>query len=228
MSSLTLYRIEADLQELATLRDEAEDEGNCEALKVIDAQIRAYLTSEVSKVDSYAGLIHRMEADAQASENEEQRFAIRAKRLRANVERLKANALAVMQQFGVRELSTPINTLRPHTNGSLQALDVPVVNALPIKYRIITVTMPEAAWRKLVAGVTAPLPLSKNPALSADNDAIRKALSKHVACPQCAGSGEPFGPEEDGKCPVCEGKGTVPATIPGARLLPRGEHLRLS
>lgn len=228
MSSLTLYRIEADLQELVTLRDEAEDEGNCKALTVIDAQIRAYLTSEVSKVDSYAGLIHRMEADAQASENEEQRFAIRAKRLRANVERLRANALGVMQQFDVKELSTPINSMKRVTSGGLQALDV-LISQVPQHLRIAVIRMSENLWRSVARDLSEVQCRDVlNTTLTADNDAIREALKQRVPCRHCNGEGLVNPGHPDDVCRVCEGKGTVPATVPGARLLPRGEHLRLS
>ena len=186
MTAISLYNIESALEQLDESRRAAEAEGDTEALSVIDAEIAAYLTREVAKIDSYAGLIRRRGDEAETCEREAKRLADRAKALRADEQRLKDNALAVMQRFGVRELKSPTNTLRVQGNGGIEPLDIP-------------------DWPKDSSGRFKPLaaedlPISLVRTLTLylpDTDDIRERLKR----------GEP---------------------LRGVRLLPRGEHLRIS
>src|ERR1019366_8329780 len=123
--SMTLYNIEETLLDLSRDRMIAELEGDSEAIVQFDKALGAYLTQEATKVNSYAGLIHSREADADAAEHGAARATALAKSARADVGWLKGNALAVMQRFGVRVLETPTNKLRIQGNGGKQELDIP-------------------------------------------------------------------------------------------------------
>src|SRR5580658_8010655 len=140
--SLSLYQIEDSLQQLVDLREQAEAEGDSEALKVIDQQLREYLIAEASKVTSYVGLIRSRLALIRDCIDERDRIQNIERCAQADVDRLKANALAVMQQFGVRELkATPGGGLRIQGNGGVQPLEVDVA-LVPIEMSRVTVTMP--------------------------------------------------------------------------------------
>ncbi len=47
----------------------------------------------------------------------------------------------------------------------------------------------------------------------------------YVPCDVCRGRGRDADNDSMAPCGKCNGAGTVPATIPGAKLLPRAEHL---
>ena len=225
---MNLYQIESDLQQLAELRDAAEAEGDSEALKVIDDQIAAYLTREPAKVDSYVGLIRKKMDYAAACELEADRLNQRAKALLMDVDRMKANALAVMQQFDVKAISSPTNTIRRQKNGGVQPLEVQP-ESVPDQYRLFRITFTYSMWISLLALIGDNLrdQMYEKVQSSPDTEAIRKALEQCVVCPECKGGGRAGGTLIEA-CPRCHGAGIIPATVPGARLLERGEHVRLA
>ena len=189
--SISLYQIEDALQQLVDLREQAEAEGDSEALKVIDEHLREYLTKEAAKVTSYVALIRSRQATMAAAALEIDRANGILNQARSDVERLKANALAVMQQFGVKELkATPGGGLRIQGNGGRQALDVPEwPRDNSGDFRLLN---DEQLQGLGLAGV---LPVKKWYTL--DTERIREALAR----------GE---------------------SVPGAKLLERGEHLRVT
>ncbi len=204
MSAMTLYAIEQTLEDLCRARDAAADDGDVAAVKSIDEALAEYLTQEIGKVDSYAGVIRRLEDDAARCDQEADRLARRAKRFRSDVDRLKRNALAAMQRFGLTELKTPTTTIRRCANGGVQPLQLNVAEPLPVGLRKVTVVMPGDAFEWLCSimdRVNEPHPLIGRSLCAArydpDSDRIREALK--------AGQ-----------------------EIAGAKLLPRGEHVRIS
>lgn len=228
----SLYLIEDSLQQLADLREQAESEGDSEALKVIDDQLAAYLTREAGKVDSYVGLIRRKMDDAAACEFEADRLNQRAKALLADVDRLKANVLAVMQQFDVKAISSPTNTIRRQKNGGLQPLQLSEdENIIPCEYRKVVMRVPVQLVQTIMDAIRGPVgsladqvEVVLKPQII-DTEAIRKALAMEVPCIECKGTGEM---DRVNACPRCRGRGIIPATVPGARLRERGEHVRLA
>ena len=227
MSGISLYQIEDALQQLVGLREQAESEGDLEALKVIDQQLRDYLTKEAAKVTNYVRLIKQQEDLDAACAREMGRIRDIRERAIALRRKLEANALAVMQQFGVRELkATPGGGLRIQGNGGVQPLEVDVA-LVPIEMSRVTVTMPAVSWeaiedevRRDAAGTV------KSSFYEPDTERIREALAQRVPCPECKGMPYAFS-TPDGKCPQCASVGTIPNTVPGAKLLERGEHLRV-
>jgi Gp157 protein len=186
--SLSLYTIESDLLELAQLRETAELEGDSEALKVIDQQIREYIElREPRKVANYVNLLRTWDAEAEACEKEAERFATMAKQRRANIERLKAQALAVMQQFDIKELrAAPVGGLRRQGNGGLEPLDIA---GWPRDSSGRFEMIPEADWRRMLPPEFLKLYFAPN------TEKLREALKTSV--------------------------------VNGAKLLPRGEHVRV-
>jgi hypothetical protein len=210
--SISLYQIEAALQSLVDLREQAEAEGDSEALKVIDQQLREYLTKEAAKVTSYVALIRKREQDLYACLKEEQRIHYLRVAAQADIDRLKANALAAMQQFGVKELkATPGGGLRIQGNGGKEPLEIAEWPKDPGgRY--------EARSADVGAIFEVPVKLFAVP----DTERIREALAQRVPCPLCQAKNW-----IEAQCPRCAGAGTIPNTVPGAKLLERGEHLRV-
>jgi thiamine biosynthesis protein ThiC len=72
-------------------------------------------------------------------------------------------------------------------------------------------------------------------AIEANGELIREVLAQRVQCPECLGKGERHVVLEGAisemhsteRCDRCGCEGTVPATVPGAKLLPRAEHVRV-
>jgi hypothetical protein len=147
------------------------------------------------------------------------------KRAQADVDRMKATALAVMQRFDVKELkATPGGGLRRQKNGGVDPVEVTEIGIVPIEYRRVTVTMTNEAWSSLVIRAGADAVETLRSDLSPDTERIREALKQRVVCPECKGEAVTPG---NCRCERCDGSGTVPATVPGARLLPKGEHVRV-
>lgn len=243
---LSLYRIEVELQELLEAQEDAEAAGDADALAVIAERVKQYVLAEVKKVDRIAEATRACAVFAEECEKEAARLTAMAKRHRNRMERIKGAALWAMQALGVRRLDTPTNRLRVQANGGVEPLEVTAkVEELDPALRTITVTMSQAVWNRVFSGRGIPgtdRDLMKV-TMSPDNDAIRAELKKRVPCPECDGEGKTVcshrnATEQDKECPDCdengmescprcEGSGTVPTTVPGARLLPRGVHLRV-
>lgn len=202
----TLYAIEDALQQLEVLRSLAIDEGDTDAVKLFDDQIAHYLSREAAKIDSYAGLIRKRDADADALLAEAARLVDRAKRFQADADRLRASALRVMQAFDVKELATQHNTIRRQGNGGLLPIEADSGEIAP-EYKRITVTLPLDQWLALVADTC--LMCVRSPVESWANAEI---TSK--------GRVEPDG--ERIRAALKSGQ-----QVNGAKLLPRGEHVRV-
>ena len=221
MTGLSLFTIEESLAMLVEAREDAEAEGDAAAVTECDKALAQYLTAEAAKVNSYAALIRRQLTEAEECEAEAQRLAARAKTRRAFVDRLKATALEVMQRFGVKELRSATNTLRVQKNGGLQPLDISEhAMDVPPEYRRVVVTLAYEDWKEIEPEDRDGMKIQ----IFTDNEAIRKALAQRVRCPWCKGEAVTSG---NCRCERCDGQGTVPQTIPGARLLERGSHVRV-
>lgn len=226
---MNLYNIEDALLQLSEARERAVEEGEVEAVVVIDAETEKYLSNEAVKVNSYAALIRKRASDAEILAEEASRLAARANAAAAHVKRLKETALRVMKTFRVTELKTPQNTLRRCGNGGLSPLEIDEhfdLGSENAPYQNATITMSRKQWMRLVHREMTEQEVSeleRNLKITPDSEAIRKALAERVACPDCSSMARPL---PDG-CRRCTGAGTLPRTIPGVRLLPRGEHVRL-
>ena len=145
--NLTLYSIETRLQELVDLRDQLGAEGDSEAIEAVDHEIAGYLTREAAKINSYAAMIRQRCDSAALCKARAAELAARAKAFEADVQRLKDNALRVMESFGVTKLETPETTLRVQGNGGLQPLEITIPSSeLPAEFQLKSITLNMKTW----------------------------------------------------------------------------------
>lgn len=230
LGSLSLYTIQTELSELLNEREEAEEAGDPDAVEAIDVQLGLYFKAEIKKIDGVVHAIRTYQDAAAQAKAEADRLAQRAKRFQDRADQIKARALQAMQDHRVKRLETPTNTLRVQGNGGLQPLDVLEVVFLPQELTFVQVDkMPFAVWkliRQLICDNSTESSLAavalEHCEVIPDTDAIRAALKGTMPCPECVVNSVAWP-----TCPRCEGKGVVPKQIPGVRLLPRGEHLRI-
>lgn len=221
---MVLHQISAELVALQQAREEAEDEGvPADDLKVYDIEIQRYVDARLTKGDGIAHVILAEEDAELAADREIERVTKIRNRRRARKERIKAAALYTMQTYNVKS----INRLSRRVSGGKQALEADL-SILPDQYQNVSVKMPLTLWRALIP-VMAEADLrrvyERGPQREADNERIRAALVQSVPCPECKGDGANVA--FDALCPRCEGRGHIPQSIPGCRLLPRTEHLRV-
>lgn len=237
--SLSLFEVEHGIQELMDMRDAAVDEGApSDELAVIDKTIAEYFQKEVRKVNGIAHAITTYEAAAQIAKDEVERIQAHARRLQGRADRIRENALKAMQAFSVNKLETPTHRLSVCGNGGVEPLGAPNMELLPMALKRVILTMPAHLWREIgeeyrkAFGGWFPSAVQEmlngiKEVIEPDTKAIREALKQRITCPECKGGGFIL-PFNQDVCPRCEGKGTIPNTVPGAQLLPRGEHLRVS
>lgn len=238
--SLSLFEVEHGIQELMDMRDAAVYENApAEELAVIDQTIAEYFQKEVINVNGIAHAITTYEAAAQIAKDEVERIQAHARRLQGRADRIRENALKAMQAFSVKKLETPTHRLSVCGNGGVEPLEVSTL-VIPRDLCTVTVKMPFLVWRDLFdcynrEYTEAVLKADSHRIAEPDQKAIREALKQRSTCPECKGAkrvatcdSEHGENPEWRDCPRCEGKGTIPNTVPGAQLLPRGEHLRVS
>lgn len=227
----SLYSILDELVELAALADEP-DLADDERLAVHE-QIAKYVGAEIAgrKVDGIAATIRECKARAAVADEEAKRLAKRAASWLGRVDRIEASTLRAMQDHGVTKLETPTNRLRIQANGGKEPLDVYAPADVPESLCRFTLRL-TGAERRLLAGAVG-LVADKGvrdelvrllfaPAPEPDGEAIRAALKSRTVCPACGGLDVKFN-----GCERCATAGFAPAEVPGARLLPRGVHLRV-
>ncbi len=223
---LALYTIERELSELLDMRALAEEEGAPPAeLEAIDKTIAEYFSREIRKVDGICHALNTFAAAEETARKEAKRLNERADNLERQYERIKAATLRAMQDHGVRVLETPTNKLRVQANGGKEPLEV---TAAPDQYQDAIVKLPRLLWRAVLREIPGLLleEVGKNcrETLEPNGDRIRAALKQQVPCPEH----DPYREVGLSKpCARCEGRGTIPNTVPGAKLLPRGSHLRI-
>jgi len=229
---LSLYDIAAGLQEALAAR---EDAATPEEQATADQAIAAYMEAEVSKVDgiaAYARHCRAMHAEAKA---EAERLTARAAAWDGRRKRLLDFVQRVMEQTGRRRIEGKLSTLLLQANGGKQAVRIDDESLLPDEYCDVEGKIPAWIWRQILMIVEkygtglqgdqcrniCGLRLARVPRLAA----IAEALAQ--PCQDCQGDGKLiFGGHFNGDvCPACGGSGK--AGVPGATLLPRGEHVDL-
>lgn len=220
----SLYQLEAAIVELFALRDEAEHEADSQSVAVIDQEIQKWVAAELRKVDGVVSFIRETDVRAHILETEAKRLTRRAQVWRAKGQRVADAALRAMQDHGItKPLHGNSSTLRIQKNGGQEPLELSEGHLLPTEYRLITVTLRETEWSKIAEQISYAVDVK----MSADNAGIRAALKQRVTCPECNGHGSYWDTGAAIRCVRCEGSGTIPNSVPGARLVPRGEHLRI-
>jgi len=238
--SISLYEIEESLAELLSARDEVTADLRYMEVNTIDPQDYAdkqkesveverllveYGERAVLKVDGWHSAIRRMETDLVAEKEEKAAISARISRTEGTLKRLKAIGVEIMRKFDKKALvGTAGRKLSRCGNGGIQPLDIQGWDAenekwcypypiLPAEFQDVVVRMPLDMY--FACGMDSRCTeISRQPA----NGRIREALAQ--PCPTCGGTAQGL------HCDDCNDTGK--ASVPGASLAIRGEHLRLS
>lgn len=223
MSGLSLFGIESGLHELVEAWQEAQTP---EALAAAEQAIQAVVEAEVRKVDGIRAYLKFCDTMADAADHEARLQKERKQMWLERRDRLKAFVQGTMQAFGVRKLQGNTGTLSIKGNGALQPLTVADASMLPDELCDWTLTITGTEWQLLKASIS----IGRDYLLrhseikrTPNNERIRAALAR--PCNYCAGAKIVEHDASVIDCPECGGTGK--ASVPGARLEPRGEHLEI-
>lgn len=252
---LSLFTIEADLVSLIEMREEAQeriasvvevedwgDNPDIEAtadlqsaraeLETIESQIREYVTAEIRKVDGIRAYWKHAELMRDAAKAEAATQAERAKAWDDRLKRLKDTCLMVMETIPFpagkpKKLEGRTGAIYLKGNGGKQAVEISDESLVPDEMCTVTVTFNALIWRETLKeedrkwpNVILPALIGKRvPSLSLIGEELQKA------CGKCNGVGAPWNNSSSIPCVDCGGSGK--RSVPGARLLDRGEHVEI-
>jgi hypothetical protein len=192
----------------------------------------------LAKTDSFTAVVRRLETEAALCNQEVARYRARQASIENARVNLKAYALRVMQDQDIQSIKTPLTTLRRQKNGGVCAIEIDNLENLPDHFCDATVTMNYSVWKEMFRlwceqdGTSGVARVERTPSHSA----IRAELAD--ACPFCGGKGcvHPDGTiinamyftegSQTVVCQPCQGDGR--GRVRGVRLMPRGEHLRIT
>lgn len=182
----------------------------------------------VTKTDACAGVLRRIDNEIDAVKAEVERLKAKRKAYERAGEWLRDYVLRVMQENKWPMLKTALNCLSIRKNGGKQALTVAEARLVPDYLCDLTITLSMVAWNVILENCTlTPAAIGKrivSTLRTPNNEAIRKALEQ--PCEECNGLrtvGPMYTTGEPVTCAVCGGSGK--ATVPGAKLEPRGVTL---
>jgi hypothetical protein len=194
-----------------------------------EVALRECVTELVKKADGVAAFIRSEEAGAATAKAEANRCYDLAKAREARADRVKAIALEVLQQLGVKLVKGDVSELRRWGNGGAQPVEVRQPELLPARYQRFEMRITGEEWEELRKFY----PDRAKP-IEPDTELIRKDLMVKGECPECHGvkSIMVTAPLDEGEmptnCPTCKAEGWVyVGSVPGAVLVPRSEHLRI-
>lgn len=218
----SLYKILEELSELTALAEDPELSD--EERKAVEWQIKNYLGAEIvgRKVDGIAYTVRNFLANAAIARDEAERLNERAAAWEKRAASLKRYVMEQMQLHGIKSLESAGNRLRVQKNGGLAPLEIYDQATVPVFCKTATITMELGYWLQIVEETGIGSIPGLKVEISVNNDAVRDGFKGLMICPDCNG----FLDVNVG-CARCGGKGTVPAEVPGARLLERGSHLRV-
>ena len=192
-------------------------------------EIEHFSDALAKKTDNCADVIRRLETEALFCQQEEQRLAARKRRLMDAQKALKSYIAQTMLERNIKQLKTATNTISVQRSGGLQKLDVTDPNAVDSEHCQYVGKLSFKAFRQCYQfacdlDVRAELEqLKREP----DTTSLRRALA--VVCDECDGEGSVTDTADTGlpvQCNKCQGSGH--ASVHGARLEPRGYHIRLT
>jgi hypothetical protein len=202
--SLSLYSIAEELLVLKQLRDDAEYEGNSEAVQVIDGQLQEWVRGCLAaKADGIRGYIRQLEEQRATWKEESDRFARLAKQAEAQHNRLKAYVLEAMRLLDTKKIAGSKGDvlLSRRGNGGLRPLIISQPELVPDRLRTTTVEMRTDDFRALSSDQNRRMRVVSNEPNAA---AIRAILERREAIPGWTGEG-----------------------VPGCHLEERGERLKV-
>ena len=246
--SQSLFKLESEIAELLEIRqDLLSDPESADELAPAIAQVENQLSelfgAEVRKVDGIRKVWAHLEMVADAAAIEQKRQAERARIAKSQLERLKDGVKTVMQMMPwhpgkPRKIEGQTGVLYLKANGGKQAVEITDESLVPDEYCEVTATFRAddfAELSRILAEFNkdfkdAPL-TCRNACKSVSLTLVAAALTEK--CQRCNGNGvvedsvRPDGEVVPGQnpCKVCGGEGHE--GVPGARLVPRGEHVEM-
>ena len=222
-TSVALRDIETTLLALTDV-DPAELEPELRA--IYERELAEAIRSSVEKRERVAWRLFDLgqraavkRAAAQAHHDKASVLEQSAKRYEADADRLKNYVLDVMKELpkpkkGPRVLEGTSATFK--AKGVADSVEITDEAALPDEFKTVILTMPLAVYLELAPEVCAASVASFGRVRIAE---IKAALEKREDCPTCHGTGGEMFDGREVRCGDCDDTHTVPATIPGARLV---------
>jgi Siphovirus Gp157 len=204
----SLYDITAEVLVLHQRYEFAVEEGDSAQMAAIEAELKRYLHEALpAKVDGIRAYIRSEENAVDVHKAEAAYHAAKAKQAAANVERVKAMCLEVMQHFGQKLYKGALHTIRRCGNGGVKPLVIRQPELLANYMMAVTVTVRLDAWLDIMAMAAAAAP---NTTTLLELQEITRCAKPHPDAIRIRSALE-------------RGEG-----VPGCELVERGEHVRLS
>ena len=219
---LSLYALTDDLTQLLAVQDEMIANG--EDTTEINRQIVEYVATRIpERVDAAAHVSKHLKAQEELADAEEKRLKARKLNFRAMRDRLHDYLERVLEMLpepkrGVRRLEGDYASIALYGNGGLAPLEIYDESLLPAEYFTYQIQLSHSDYLKALDVFGIPQ------IRYAEKIRNEKLIRQHLAlmCGACEG-GKFSKPEAP--CSSCGGDGL--AHIPGARLAPRGNHIRI-
>lgn len=226
-SPMSLFKIEAEMQELGELLEQSIEDGNEAESAAIAVQIQRYLGAEVAKVDSYHGFIRNAQGLVAQIKAEEERLRRSRTAWEGVIERVKAGAVYAMGLIGKKRLEGSRGR-RLRLQANPVSVEVTDATAVPDEFLRVTAEMSVHTWQEINRQILFKGALNQKGTAEVSLSRIKAFIEAGMVCPECKGSADCTGTADDGiKCPRCEGSGKVPGHVPGARLVKDRQHLRV-
>ena len=155
---LTLYQIADELVALKQLRDDADYEGDAEAVKVIDGQLQEWIQGCLAtKADGIRGWLKHLAVQAAEWQEEADRFTALAKKAREDGDRLKTTVLYAMQLLEMKQVAGSRGDVLLHRrrNGGVKPLVIAQPELVPDELHYVVVSLPLHEWGKVLDQVVA-------------------------------------------------------------------------
>jgi hypothetical protein len=202
-------------------------------------ELRAKSLAMAKKADAVAYVIRSLKAIETECRQEESRLYRRRKAAMAAVEQVQQYVVDVALETGANSVKTTLNTLTVCRNGGAQSVEITSESLVPDELCRWTGSISNdfRQWLMGIASMDCTASLRGRIEQhigklrrEVDMQLVREELVK--VCETCDGEGTvfidpvPANQEHERPCSICGGQGTQ--NVPGARLLPRGHHVRLS
>ena len=229
-TELSLYSLNENLLALLDTQDMVSDELQTEIEREI---VRVALQIE-KKVDSVSGFIRHCKATEDNIDSEIARLKALKAHYVAGETRCKGYVADIIRAAGkdakgkYKPLEGETSVMRLQANGGVQALEITDPTAIPEDMCKATITMSLVDWNAMYSIWKEEMPTGETDikglrvVREPDSALLRAALIE--TCQRCEGKGLMLDGSEL-PCPSCGGEKT--RQVPGARLLPRVESLRV-
>ncbi len=214
--NISLIELKLELKELYEKREQ--EENTPEERAAFDGQIKQYIEANIRKVDNIRLFWRYCEDVMAAAERDEKDAAARKRSAENKLEFLKSLCHDVMVSLKEKKLEGAHGFIRLQTNGGSLALDIYSQALVPEELVSYTGWMSAECMAKLPPEITARQDFQFE---RATKDGTIKARLE-TKCDCCGGDGKGVNGEP---CTHCAGTGFL--LVPGARLSPRGQHVRI-